>query len=128
MKRFVCQVQELPIDKPRCFRVEGVDVFVVRTAQGVFALQNRCGHMNAPLHEGDYTDGLVVCGLHGAGFRVTDGGVEWDAILPPPISEYSTSENERLRRFGKLIESIETHPVHAYPVTVMDEQVMIEME
>jgi hypothetical protein len=54
--------------------------------------------------------------------------VEWDAILPPPISEYSACENERLRRFGKLIESIETHSVHAYPVTVMGEQVMIEME
>lgn len=124
----VCKLQDLQPNKPRCFRVEGVDIFVVRTEEGVFAIQNRCGHMGAPLHQGDYTDGLVVCGLHGAGFRVTDGGVEWEAILPPPISDYSTSNNPRIRHFGELIEAVETLPIKSYPVRVQEGLVTIEME
>lgn len=128
MEVLACKLQDLQWNKPRCLRLEGVDVFIVRNAEGVFAIQNRCGHMSAPLHMGDYTDGLVVCGLHGAGFRVTDGGVEWEAIIPPPISEYRASENPRIRHFGELIEAVETLPVKAYPVVVRDGLVYLQME
>src|SRR5450755_4302462 len=124
----VCNVEELDHDKPRCYRVENVDVFVVRHWDKIYALQNRCGHAGAALHLGEYTDGLIVCPLHGAAFRVDSGDVEWPAILPPPMSEYSSSENARIRQFGQLLEGIETLPIRSFPVSVEDEELFITLK
>lgn len=123
----VCHVEELDHDRPRCYRVNNVDVFIVRHWATIYAIENRCGHAGAPLHRGEYTDGLIVCALHGAAFRVETGEVEWAAILPPPMSEYSSSDNPRLRLFGELMEAIETLPVKRFPVTVEGDEVYILM-
>lgn len=124
----VCHVEELDHDQPRCYRVNGQDIFIVRHWDQIYALQNRCGHMSAALHKGEYTDGLIVCPLHGAAFDVQTGAVEWTAILPPPMSAYSSSENARIRQFGELTEAVETLPVRAFPVEVQGEEVWITMD
>jgi nitrite reductase/ring-hydroxylating ferredoxin subunit len=123
----VCNVEELDHDKPRCYRVDNVDVFVVRHWANIYAIENRCGHAGAALHRGEYTDGLIVCPLHGAAFRVESGEVEWTAILPPPMSEYSRSENARIRQFGELLEGVETRPIKSFPVMVEGDDVYITM-
>ncbi|NJL96168.1 MAG: hypothetical protein HC915_21775 [Anaerolineae bacterium] len=57
-----------------------------------------------------------------------DGAVEWEAILPPPMSDYASSENPRLRQFGELLEQIETLPVLTFPVEVReDDQVYVDL-
>lgn len=124
----ICQLSELEADKPRCFRVEEQDIFVVLWDGQVYAMENRCGHMSAALHKGEFTDGLVVCNLHGAGFRVEDGGIEWDAIIPPPISEYTESDNPRIQMFGELIEGVETRPVRSFPVTIQGDDVFVTLK
>ena len=126
----VCSVEDLTHDQPRCYRVEiadgrHVDVFVVRHWDKIYALENRCGHAGAPLDRGQFTDGLIVCALHGAAFRVESGEVEWTAILPPPMSEYSSSDNPRLRQFGELMEAVETLPIKAFPVSVEGNSVYV---
>ena len=126
-KFHVCHVDELEHDQPRCYRVNGRDIFVVRHWAEIYAIDNRCGHMNVALHHGEYTDGLIVCALHGAAFDVSTGEVEWEAILPPPISEYSSSDNPRIRQFGELTEAVETLPVRSYPVSVEEDEVFISM-
>jgi len=124
----VCHVDDLAHDQPRCYRVAQIDVFVVRHWAAIYALENRCGHAGAPLHRGEYTDGLIVCPLHGAAFRVDTGAVEWNAILPPPMSDYRSSDNPRIRFFGELMESIETLPVRRFPVAIIDDAVYITLE
>lgn len=123
----VCHVEELDHDQPRCFRVNEVDIFVVRHWEHIYALENRCGHAAAPLHRGEYTDGLIVCPLHGAAFRVDSGEVEWEAILPPPMAQYKYSDNARIREFGELLDGIETLPIQSFPVTVEGDDVYISM-
>ncbi len=123
----VCNVEELAHDQPRCYRVENIDVFVVRHWDKLYALQNRCGHAGAPLHRGVFTDGLIVCPLHGAAYRVDSGAIEWPSILPPPMAEYSSSDNPRLRQFGELMEAVETLPICAFPVSVEGEEVYVTL-
>lgn len=124
----VCRLEDLENNQPCCFRLQNVDVFVVRHGETVYALQNRCGHMSAALSRGDYTDGLIVCPLHGAAFRVETGEVEWNAIIPPPISEYIHSENPRIRKFGELIEGAETLPIKVFPVTIQGSDVYVTLK
>jgi len=124
----VCKISDLQPGRPGCYRVHGIDVFVVQYRGEIYALQNRCGHMAAALHHGDFTDGLIVCPLHGAAFRVESGAVEWNAILPPPMSEWVTSDNPRLHRFGELIDAIETLPIKTYTVVIDGDDVLINLQ
>ena len=121
----LCNIADLDQDRPRCYRMEGVDIFIVRHGETIYALENRCGHAGAALHRGVFTDGLIVCPLHGAAFRVEDGTVEWDAIIPPPMSEYAHSDNPRLREFGELLEGIETLPIRTFVVQVINAEVFV---
>lgn len=122
-----CTLADLPNAQMRCFRLDLTDVLIVRDGDRVIALQNRCGHAGAPLHRGEFTDGLIVCPLHGAAFRVETGAVEWTAILPPPLSEYIHSDNARLHKFGELLEAIETLPIAAYPVEIRGDMVFVTL-
>jgi 3-phenylpropionate/trans-cinnamate dioxygenase ferredoxin subunit len=122
-----CDAADLIADQPRCVRIENVDVMIVRHADQIYAMQNRCGHAGAALHRGDCTDGLIVCPLHGAAFRLATGAIEWPAIIPPPMATYSHSDDPRLRKFGELLEAIETLPIRTFPVTVRDGAVYVTM-
>ncbi len=129
---YLCPLAELDPDRPRRFRVENAgrftDIFVALHDTTVYALQNRCGHASAALHLGECTDGLIVCPLHGAAFRLDTGAVEWPAIIPPPMGIYRFSDDPRLRKFGELLEAIETLPIQTYPVTIRDGNVYITLE
>jgi len=53
--------------------------------------------------------------------------VAWPAILPPPMSEYSRSENPRIRTFGELLEQVETLSIATYPVVVREGVVYVDL-
>jgi len=63
-------------------------VLVVREAEGLYALADRCTHRGGPLHEGKVEDGCVVCPWHGSAFDVRDGAVvSGPATRPQPTFE-----------------------------------------
>lgn len=123
----VCDYTSLQPEQPTYFRIAERDLLVMVHQGELYALENRCGHMCAALHRGELTDGIIVCALHGAGFSVADGSVAWPAILPPPMSDYSRSENLRIRTFGELLEQVETLPIATYPVVVRDGVVYVDL-
>ncbi|MEU8437553.1 Rieske 2Fe-2S domain-containing protein [Streptomyces sp. NPDC029216] len=78
-----------PVGRASLARVDGVDVLVVREADGtVRALADRCSHMGGPLSEGEIEDGCVRCPWHRSLFRLSDGwNVEGPATAPQPAFE-----------------------------------------
>lgn len=84
---------ELSEDRPVCARAGDVDVLIVRDASGIHALNNRCTHRGAPLHEGEVSDGSVICPWHASRFRLADGSIErGPASSPQPL--YETRVND----------------------------------
>jgi len=70
----ICRVDDLPMPGARGFEVDGREIVVVRTREGVFAYLNRCPHTGASLNwlpdqfldrEGRY----IQCANHDALFR-----------------------------------------------------------
>lgn len=59
--------------RPRKVEAEGVEIVVVRHAERVYALGNRCTHTDGPLALGWLEGDRVVCPWHGARFRLADG-------------------------------------------------------
>ena len=66
----------------RAVTIEGRDVLVCHTKEGVFALDNVCTHAYARLHEGRLRGVRLICPLHGASFDVRSG-----SVLGPPAAQ-----------------------------------------
>jgi nitrite reductase/ring-hydroxylating ferredoxin subunit len=79
---------ELTVGTPRCVRVDGIAVLVVRDGGEVRAISDRCSHRGGALHEGEVADGCVTCPLHGSMFDLRDGSVRGGpAPYPQPVWE-----------------------------------------
>jgi nitrite reductase/ring-hydroxylating ferredoxin subunit/uncharacterized membrane protein len=73
----IATVAELAEGKPVVRRVGEVPVLLYRTASGVHAMLEHCGHQGGPLGEGEVTgsgdEACVTCPWHGSTFRLADG-------------------------------------------------------
>jgi len=54
-------------------RVEGTPIAIYRVDAKYYATSDVCTHESALLSEGWVEDGEIICPLHGARFRISDG-------------------------------------------------------
>jgi 3-phenylpropionate/trans-cinnamate dioxygenase ferredoxin subunit len=66
--------------------VDGREIVVCRTKDGIYALDNICTHAYARLNEGRLRGNRLICPLHGASFDVRDGR----ALGPPAMQALPT--------------------------------------
>ena len=85
---------------PVAVTVDGVQVAVVRTDDGFFAIQDRCSHANVKLSEGEVDGCELECWLHGSMFDLRTGKPSG----PPAIT-----------------------PVPVYPVTLAGDDVLVDV-
>ena len=68
--------------------LEGREIVVCHTKEGVFALDNICTHAHARMCEGRLRATRLLCPLHGASFDIRDGHV----LSPPATAPLSTHQ------------------------------------
>ncbi|MFB7944125.1 MULTISPECIES: non-heme iron oxygenase ferredoxin subunit [Kitasatospora] len=68
-----CALSVLQEDVPKKVELNGVPVAVVRTDEGVFAINDTCSHANVSLSEGEVEDCMIECWLHGSSFDLRTG-------------------------------------------------------
>lgn len=64
---------DLPEDDVIGVDVNGRDIALYRTDEGIFASDNRCSHGNARLSDGFLEDGEIECPLHQGRFCIKTG-------------------------------------------------------
>ena len=62
--------------------VGGAGVALMRTAKGVFALEDRCPHAGGPLSDGAIRGDKIACSWHGWSFHCDTGGCDLFAGTP----------------------------------------------
>lgn len=83
----VCAVEDIPSGKHRAFTVDGMSVLIFRINTEVYALENRCTHLDFPLEGGRQVGMNIICRKHGARFDICTG----KAVTGPAV--------DPLRRF-----------------------------
>ncbi|MGA5819484.1 non-heme iron oxygenase ferredoxin subunit [Kitasatospora sp. NPDC094028] len=68
-----CALGDLQEDVPKRVELNGVPVAIVRTDEGVFAINDICSHANVSLSEGEVEDCMIECWLHGSSFDLRSG-------------------------------------------------------
>jgi nitrite reductase/ring-hydroxylating ferredoxin subunit len=75
----VMTLAEIPQGSMQARVLEGREIVICHTREGVFALDNICTHAHARMCEGRLRATRLVCPLHGASFDIRDG-----RVLGPP--------------------------------------------
>ena len=73
------RLAEVPPGSMRACLIDGREILICHTREGVFALDNICTHAHARLCEGRLRATRLVCPLHGGTFDIRDG-----RVLRPP--------------------------------------------
>ena len=78
-----CLLSELPTGRAKRVMVGGVAVAIVRTDDGVFAINDRCSHADVSLSDGEIDGCAIECWLHGSAFDLRTGvPLSLPAIVP----------------------------------------------
>jgi len=77
---------ELPEGSRQVVNVTGRDVLLVNHKGQIYAVDNRCPHMGAPLVQGQVTkEGAIICRRHHSAFDLRTGNVKDWAPWPPAV-------------------------------------------
>ena len=84
----VMTLAEIPLGSMQARVLEGREIVICHTREGVFALDNVCTHAHARMCEGRLRATRLVCPLHGASFDIRDGRVLGPpAVVPLPTHQ-----------------------------------------
>ncbi len=82
----VCLVADIPVNSAKRVTVDGTVIAVVRTPDGVYAINDRCSHADVSLAEGEVEGCAIECWLHGSAFDLRTGKpLSLPAIVAVPV-------------------------------------------
>jgi len=130
MSRFVeaIKVIEIAPGGMKAVEIEGHEIVICNAAGKFYAIQGRCGHMNAPLDKGTLDGIILTCAMHCAQFDIMTGEALSGPVppdlggdkLPPRIGKY-------LQDIGTLMEKVRTHSIHTYITRVESGSVLVAL-
>ena len=135
--RAVLAVAELPPGSMRRVSHGDLDVLIANTERGVFATDDRCPHMSAPLSIGELDGCIVACPLHEGRFDLvsgdparmpTTGGLDPDGVSHPTWSP--AGRDPKVDPPGKKAEArrlTRVRRLRYYPVRIVGDQIEIAL-
>jgi nitrite reductase/ring-hydroxylating ferredoxin subunit len=100
------------------FDVEEREITVARVGGTFYAFDDRCPHMNAPLHQGRLERGRVICPLHKTQFELATGKRVTNPKVPLAGVLKMTSMMARIR----------VHDLETYQVREENGRILIDLE
>jgi len=133
----VLSVADLMVGAMRRVSIGDLDILLAHTDRGVFALDDRCPHMAAPLSIGTLDGCIVACPLHEGKFDLasgdpaqmpTTGGLDPDGVAHPSWSP--AGRDPKIDPPGKKAEArrlTRIRRLRYYPVRIRDGSIEIAL-
>ncbi len=83
---YVADITDIDLNQSQSIDLNGSDILICHTNNGIFAIEDRCSHADIPLCGGQIIDNFISCPIHGAVFDLTDGSVQ----SPPAFEDIKT--------------------------------------
>ncbi len=122
------QTTEIAPGGMKAIELDGHEIVICNCAGTFYALDRRCGHMNAPFEMGTLDGVILTCAMHGSQFDITTG-----EALSGPVPTYLGGETAPprtatfLKNTDMLMEHIHTQPIHAYPTKIESGWVLVAL-
>ena len=126
----ISDIKDVPPGKMKSVVVEGKEILIANSDGKVYALCDRCTHMNAPLSMGTLNGKIVTCAMHGARFDVTTGKKVAEPMsadpskFPEPIPE---SLQKMFARSAEIMSKVKTYDQPTYETKVEGNRVKVRM-
>jgi nitrite reductase/ring-hydroxylating ferredoxin subunit len=123
-------VKDIPTGKMKHVEAEEKEILLANSDGKVYALCDRCSHMNAPLSMGAMNGKVVTCPMHGARFDVTTGKKVGEPMaldpskLPEPLPE---SLQKMFAHSAEIQSKIKTYDQPTYETRVEGNRVKVRM-
>jgi 3-phenylpropionate/trans-cinnamate dioxygenase ferredoxin subunit len=129
--------EDLPDGTMRRVTRGDLDILIAHTERGVFAVDDRCPHMAAPLSIGELDGCIVACPLHEGRFDLvsgdparmpTTGGLDPDGVSHPTWSP--AGRDPKVDPPGKKAEARRLTRIRRfryYPVRVTDDRIEVAL-
>jgi 3-phenylpropionate/trans-cinnamate dioxygenase ferredoxin component len=130
-------VDDLPLGSMRRVSRGDLDVLLVHTEDGIYATEDRCPHMSAPLSIGELDGCIIACPLHEGRFDLrsgdpaqmpTTGGLDPDGVAHPSWTPGGRTDKPDVP--GKKAEARRLTRVRRFryfPVRVMGGRVLVAL-
>ncbi len=112
----------------KAIEIGGNEIIICNSDGKFYAVQRRCGHMNAPLDLGTLDGIYLTCPMHCAQFDITNGealsvpipaNIEHE-IMSPLIGKY-------MQNIGKLMNHVRMESIRTFATKTEDGWVFIEL-
>jgi nitrite reductase/ring-hydroxylating ferredoxin subunit len=126
----IAKVDEIPLGKMKHVEVNGKEIVISNIGGKFYAMDDRCGHMNARLSMGNISnDGIVTCPFHGARFDATSGKRVKEPVLTPSqqMEPLPKTWQSYLDHAGELMSYIKTYDQQTYEVQVEGNTIKIRI-
>ncbi len=125
----VAKASDIPSGSMKAVTAQGHEILLTNVEGKIYAINRRCGHMNAPLEDGVLKGKEVTCPMHGARFDITTGQKLSEPVMaPPPGADKLPPEFlQYMGKLGQLIGKISTLSCPAYSVSVEGDSVKVSV-
>ena len=124
----VTKIEEISSGKMKHVELGGKEIVVANLNSKFYAMDDRCGHMNALLSMGNISnDGVVTCPFHGARFDITTGKKVKEPVLAPSqeMEPLPKTWQNYMEHAGQLMSHIKTYDQQTYEVLVDGNRIKI---
>jgi nitrite reductase/ring-hydroxylating ferredoxin subunit len=126
----VAKTNEIANRQMKHVEVKGKEILIANIDGKIYALNDRCGHMNALLSMGNIAnDNAVTCPFHGARFDITTGKKVKEPILTPSqeMEPLPKTWQLYLEHAGQLMAHIKTYDQEVYETKIEGDTIKIKI-
>ena len=126
----VAKIDEIPSGNMKHVELDGKEIVVANLNGKFYAMDDRCGHMNALLSMGNISnEGVVTCPFHGARFDINTGKKVKEPVLTPSqeMEPLPKTWQNYMEHAGQLMSHIKTNDQQTYEVQVDGNSIKIRI-
>jgi len=124
----VGKVSEITNGQMKHLDINGKEIVIANFDGKFYAFDERCGHMNARLSNGNINQNIVTCPFHAAKFDITTGKKVGEPVLeiPPDMEPLPPKWQKYMENVGKEMSFIKTYDQNTYEVTIEGDIIRIK--
>ncbi|MGA3061274.1 MAG: Rieske 2Fe-2S domain-containing protein [Candidatus Bathyarchaeia archaeon] len=122
-------VSDLERGAMRSVELKGIYILIANVDGQFYALDDRCGHMNAMLSMGNLNGKIVTCPFHYAQFDVTTG----QKVKEPMAESFKDMDKlpEEMQKFmiyaKKLMDPVKTYDMQTHEIKVEGNKILVRI-
>jgi nitrite reductase/ring-hydroxylating ferredoxin subunit len=122
------QSAEIAAGGMKTVELNGRELVICNCDGTFYAIDRRCGHMNAPLEMGTLDGSIITCAMHCAQFDVTNGQA-LSGPVPPDLGKNPPTPRigAYLKNVGMLMQHVRTEAVVTYQARVESGWVLVAL-